>query len=497
MYAEVRSSERQGHGQPKSISTYLGKVIDLEKGLFQNKKLGVFKYSLDSGFEEADINLSTSPNVQAQEKAILDFGSSHLLAEYSKQIGFWDLCRQTLPDCSDSLMALLFFYVEMAESNNEAMRWLSGSFSRLLFPMAQLQPRSVGELLARLGEETIKRDFFSRYLNSLPPSCKKKAILVDGAGLPNAVHFPSAAVIDHNGEISEEVRLIFVVDAESGLPLFFRYDPGDVFDGAWLKATLHELEKLGVSVGTAVLDAGYCSQDNIKALYGEKIDFLIRLPVYGKLFRDSLNACKDEALSDSCRHMHNDRAVGVKRIDASLFGRRAYLHLCVDYDSRNEGLKSFAEGAVADETARSRGGAYTDEMGFFALVSSKKIESDDLLPLYCTRQTVEQVFDARKNDFHMPPSLSPSLEVHSEETFRGHLMLTFMANILRLKLDQRFKGDEIFTARNALIEMRNLKCKVYDDAVLMKGMTKDMRKIAELVGISVPEMMSLPLERLQ
>ncbi|MDR1086436.1 MAG: hypothetical protein LBP22_16655, partial [Deltaproteobacteria bacterium] len=86
------------------------------------------------------------------------------------------------------------------------------------------------------------------------------------------------------------------------------------------------------------------------------------------------------------------------------------------------------------------------------------------------------------------------LRTHSEETFRGHIMLTFMATIMYLKLNQCFKGHKVLTAQNAIIEMRNLKCKVFDHCLLVKETAKDMREICKIVGIKVPNKIRLPIK---
>jgi hypothetical protein len=489
LYAEVRSSERkEGVNVPKSIPLYLGKVIDLEKGLFKNKKWGVFKYTIDSGVEKTDLQDPTLVSIYRNEKTILDFGASYLLTEFAKIAGFWELFRETLPNREDSLMAMVFYYVEMSTSNQEAVRWLRGSFSSLLFPVAQLQSQRISELLEKLGDEAVVRSFFSRYLKTQLSQDKKTGILIDSTGLPNAIHFPLTAVSNHNGEVSEEVRLIFVVDTKTGLPLFFRYNAGNIVDIKTLKATLAELAENGVSVKHAIVDAGYCSEENIEALCEAKIHFLTRLPANRKLYVDAISKYKENVLSDQCRHMYQDRVIGIRRIYTSFYGHRGYLYLCVDYNNRNEQIKKFTKSAIADKLPRRKWSSHTNKMGFFALVSSEKIKPEDLLPLYYTRQTVEQVFDVSKNNTHILP-----LRTHNEETFRGHIMLTFMAIILHLKLNQCFKGHKVFTAQNALIEMRNLKCKVYDDCILVKEITKDMREVCKMVGIKVPEKISLPI----
>ncbi|MDR2199505.1 MAG: transposase, partial [Deltaproteobacteria bacterium] len=335
-YAEVRSTERREKGEtPKSKPMYLGKVIDIEKGIFQNRKLGIFKYDLDSGYDTAGVKDQYTRQRLKEEKAILDFGSSHMLHEYYKQIVFLDLFRDTLPKYSDSLMAMIFYYIEMSESNSEAIRWFRGSIANLLFPEARLQSQHISELLSKLGDDAVVRDFFSEYLKKYISPNNKTGVIVDSAGSPNAIHFPITAIGNQNGEISSDVKLLFAIDAKSGMPFFFRYSAGNIVDINILKHTIYELEKFGIDIKYSLLDAGYCSEENFKAMYDSGVNFLTRLPNNRKIFNEAFKTYKEEALSDLHRYVYHDGIVGIKRILASLYGNKGYVYLCVDFNKRN------------------------------------------------------------------------------------------------------------------------------------------------------------------
>ena len=106
-----------------------------------------------------------------------------------------------------------------------------------------------------------------------PADCKPNphgiddGILIDSSGLPNSIRFPLTAVNNHNGVISEEIRLIYVVQQKTGLPLFFRYVAGNVIDVSTLKRTIAELKANGVETNFAILDAGYYTGVNADALF--------------------------------------------------------------------------------------------------------------------------------------------------------------------------------------------------------------------------------------
>ncbi len=70
--------------------------------------------------------------------------------------------------------------------------------------------------------------------------------------------------------------------------------------------------------------------------------------------------------------------------------------------------------------------------GVFVILSSRKIAVNKILPTYYTRQQIEQVFDIGKNYADMLP-----LKSQSKDTFRRHLLLTFIACIiLKIMQDQ-------------------------------------------------------------
>ena len=50
-------------------------------------------------------------------------------------------------------------------------------------------------------------------------------ILVDSTGVPNATRMDITQISNHNGDINREVRLIYVIDRDNGMPIYFRLPP--------------------------------------------------------------------------------------------------------------------------------------------------------------------------------------------------------------------------------------------------------------------------------
>lgn len=111
-------------------------------------------------------------------------------------------------------------------------------------------------------------------------------ILIDSTDLHNAVNMPLTALSNHNGDINLKMRLIYVIDRISGMPLYFRYCLGNVLDITTLRTTVVELKLLGVKTDMALVDAGYYSDANVDALYAGKIAFVSRVGTNRKLFKN-------------------------------------------------------------------------------------------------------------------------------------------------------------------------------------------------------------------
>lgn len=160
-------------------------------------------------------------------------------------------------------------------------------------------------------------------------------VLIDSTGLPNSIHFPLTAISNHNGEINNEVRLIYVVQQKTGLPLYFRYCPGNVIDTMTLIRCLEELKAQEVNIKFAILDAGYYTEENIRELFDNKISFVTRLKcnltIYKELVREYLSSLESkENLVE-----YNGRYVYLKCVPINLHGHSAYAYIGLDIERKS------------------------------------------------------------------------------------------------------------------------------------------------------------------
>ena len=122
--------------------------------------------------------------------------------------------------------------------------------------------------------------------------------------------------------------------------------------------------------------------------------------------------------------------------------------------------------------------------GMMILVSSFKLEKEEVVPFYYMRQAVERLFGFSKDDLRLIP-----LRVHKEETLRGYLLLTFMALVVFVLLKKAIGKKH--TVEEVLLTMRNLKCKVCDSEILIPELTKQQKELVEKLGIIMPKKMGI------
>jgi hypothetical protein len=455
-------------------------VINKEKGIFQSKERGVFIYSLVKGFSE----VSAPSQIPKEEKLILDFGDAYVLHQILERSGYWELFRSILPGLEDTLCTMVSYKVLRGGANCYAFDWWAGSYMRVICPDAKVESQRVSEFLKALGDERIQRAFFPKYLAKISEGQKNHGIVVDSTGMPNDIHFPLTAVSNHNGVISNETRLILAIDRITGLPLLYRYNAGNIVDVTTLKSTILELKAYGVNVDFSILDAGYYSEKNIKALYKDSIRFITRLRPNLRLYK-TLAVENIDGLESRCNAVfYRGRLLYIKCVATELFGRQAYAYVAIDHQRRSEESYAFMKQAFNDKDLsyeeidhKAKG------KGMFIIISSECVEISDILPLYYMRQAIEQVFDLYKNNTELLP-----LRTHGEDTFRGHLMLSFLSTIVYMLVNHLLDGIK-FCAEGAFRTLHNLKCKVFDNYILIKEATKKDNDIVDHLDIELPLML--------
>lgn len=487
IYASLYESFRDNGKVRTRRKENLGRVIDKKNNIFRQKGV-TYQYVLGEGRREVPTSaLSPEPAVTGAEKLILDFGDAWFLQEYLSRQPFYDSIQNTLPHERDTLLALIFYLLLTNRGAScHAKIWYEGNYACLAFPYANLTSQNISRVLKELGREEIQRRFFGEYMSSIYGNDGAAGILVDSTGVPNATKMDITQISNHNGDINREVRLIYVIDRDNGMPIYFRYVAGNIIDVSTLITTVSELGQYGVSVRHAILDAGYFSEKNAVGLFESGIPFMTRLAPNKTAFKDAAAGNMDDLMSQKYACRYGERLVFVKKVPVNVCGHEAYVYLCVDEDMYLMQHKKTILNALDDKKDSDETDAAIKRLGAFAILTSEEVPEDKLLPMYYTRQQVEQVFDISKNYADLLP-----IRVQSEQAFAGHLLICFMATAIMQKLQQellkrRSKKAKSLNAESIFSYLRNQKCKVYKDYAIPQEPRKEVNAIYDIFKVQVP-----------
>lgn len=171
----------------------------------------------------------------------------------------------------------------------------------------------------------------------------------------------------------------------------------------------------------------------------------------------------------------------IKQVEVELYGRMGYAYIVLDPERRGREMRRLMLEAIED--SREKGEALEWELstrGTMVLFSSFEIEKNEVVPMYYMRTKVKQLFGFSKDDLQLLP-----LRVHKEETLRGYLFLMFLTVIVFMLLRKTLENK--YTVEEALMIMRNLRCKVYDKEILVAETDKRQKEILSLLNIIVPK----------
>lgn len=414
-----------------------------------------------------------------KEQLILDFGDGYFLLEFIKNSNLYPILESHfLKECPE-LLPLIIYRLCMQSAMYNCENWVSGNVINVLLKNIDVSSQRISDILLFLSQEKLQRAFFKEYLQLIGGS--EKSVIIDSTGMPTSINHDFNSWGKSDGSIDKQFKLLCVVDQSSKTPLFYRFLPGNLTDVSTIQTTILELQCLGVNNSFVLFDAGYFSEENIRDLYKKKIDFLTRLPSGRLLFKEIILRKISDIESLDYAQVIGSRGVFVKIIPIDLFDNKGFAYVVLDpkkrAKEREELMLSRKKEPVRNKDDDKKS---FDAAGIMVLVSSKIIQEEDVLSCYYLRQSIEQIFSFSKSDLGLLP-----IRHHNNETVRGYLFLQFLLLIFFIKI--REKISDKYTVEQALIILRKLKCKVFDNQLIPSELTSVHKAIFEQFAILVPK----------
>ena len=466
-YAKLPGQSYRVDGKVRKKNVvYLGRVIDKKNNVFYNKERGIFTYDPDTDtYGKADERYVSELKTDGRkrQRVCLDFGDSYFIDALIRSMHYDTVLDQMNYRNKDTLYAMVQYYLITNSSNAHAETWLSGNYASLLYPNANLTSQRISDFLESVGRDDNMMKYFKAHIGWLMEYVSKDpAVIVDSTGLPNNIHFPLTEISSHNGKVSREVRMETAIQRDSGYPLMFKANAGNIVDQSIVTRTVNTLLSFDVHTDFLLLDAGFYNNENIDQLYFANIDFLTRFPAKYSLYNEIVKKHGSSLKVKKNLVEYCGRYVYLERFEVKIGEHKdqpAYLYLGYDIERAGEESHKLLKKAAKDKKSVSAVHKELTETGYFVLISSLPFESEEILPAYYVRQTVEQYFDISKGSSKLTP-----LRVHSEDALNGHLILSQIAATINVYI-QKITNQIYDNREEMLMAMRNQKCMVFNDRI--------------------------------
>ena len=278
----------------------------------------------------------------------------------------------------------------------------------------------------------------------------------------------------------DQINLLLIFDQDADIPVFYRILRGCIPDVSTVTHTMDELKGLGFAGVSMVMDRGFYSENNVRALLKMKYRFTLGVSTSVGYVR--------KAISDHRRNMQSPSSYDEARdvffasvpipFEVPVRGKTpesatAWLHLYYSKEREASEVKDFMKrlkkiregiecGSDDGESARARtyftivkNGKGTllsctekaevikeelEHCGFFAILTSERLGSSEVLTLYRTKDRVEKAFNNLKDRLSMRRT-----GCSSDSCFRGKVFVQFIALMITSHIQKVMRQNELYT----------------------------------------------------
>ena len=444
------------HSKQQTIER-LGKVLylspDKKCGIFDSPIRGLVEYNVTTDtFTKAAINDERikDKNIKYLPMVHTVFGDAYLLLEFLYKKELISLFRAMFNKDNDYERYLVHLCYDILKdgSHISCNNFVSKSFLSYLIPDLGIPSlKSDFSFFKMVSSDNIKLNFFIQFIKLMRKQHPNfgKATYVDSTPLPNDIaNNPFNSLCSHGiAQVAVQMRLVLILDQETGLPVWFEIIPGNVLDVSTLKTITEDVKvSLDIEINDYVLDAGYVSKEIIQTFkIGNKNTFIARMPAkkgypYKELYQNTKNLFQ----KGKYQFKRKDYTYfGIQR-NINIFDSPMYEYVYLDHYNATKGFNKYLE-KYEDEYEKLKDKDKDFQMvkdGYFVLVSNQNKSPKEILEDYYCRTDIEKVFKTSKEYLKLLP-----IHKWTDETVRGKIFTDIVSTIVYLLMRIDLRESEI------------------------------------------------------
>ena len=427
---EIR--HKNGHYYVYKVQGYYDKVAKKPK----SRSLGcIGQIYSDVGF------IPNSIGTEAADFITKEYGATRIVMAANKEL------FGVLKECFPSEFMRIYVLAVLKLLGNLAAKDIDVAYSRsaisAMFPELHLSKNTVSSFLCKLSQQRKEMLKFMREYTA----CDDGNIIFDGSSfIADSRCNPFCEKGYSPGNIGKtQIRLIYAYNRMSHLPVYFRVVPGSATDKATFEAAL---EEIGGKGNIIILDKGFFSEKNIRAMLEFKADFIIPLQKNTVEVDPELKKFSAYELAVPNVFSYHKRVIYFAELVSKKFNG---CRICVYYDCerRQQLMENYLRkiqddnGNVPEEVQASIF-SDTESLGITMLLTSiQGLPARQVYLDYKARWAIEEMFDTHKN------TLGFNMKYETKyETQEGWAFIEFLALLMYHKINGLLVSNDIIKTYN-------------------------------------------------
>lgn len=446
--------------------------------------------------------IPTRGNETRNANSSLDLGHTYFLNENAKKLSLDKLLKKHFGEDYSKILSLVYYILSENSSLHLFEQWFTGV--SLDKDIKNLSSKEISLFLNNLGKSNDKiYSFFSDWVS------KSKH--------ENGVFYDITSISSYSKEIEDvewgynrdsenlpQINIGMLYSKDTKLPLWYDVTQGSISDVSTLKRVVEYNKSLGLKDIIYIMDKGFFSFNNLeKILNKEKV--IIPLPYTTKLSKELLLESKNVISNDNNMFLLDKNLYFFNKIEKKI-NEVKYTFFVIkdkiqhDYKINDLYKKLFEIEEYFLKNSFNNLDLMKDELNiiaksdekFFNIVKQdnklllernqdviekaklkfgttilftniEEINHKDILIEYRSKDKIEKMFNAVKNDIDFK-----RLKVQSSEVMKGKLFVMFIAliidtHILNIKNNSKNKNMNKYTRKEILKELRKIKKIKYND----------------------------------
>ncbi len=458
-----------------------------DKSIKRSRKvsLGILgSITQENGFtpsEKMELKKKSEKSYSKKEVFTYEYGFSKWLFDTLVNDGILEDLKRHFPQLWQFIVLMTFCRIGYKSALKNIPFYLEQSdLQNLLKWDGKMHDQKISDSLFELGSmQKSIHDFMK------PKDKKRKTVLMDATDIVLQSNHISLAQKGYNSELNFQSQfvLLYMYDANSLEPLYYRLLPGNIREISAMKNTI---KISGLEQCVFIADKGFFSESNVEALEDMKMLFIIPLKRDNPLIPyDSLNNIEqtDNYFEFAKRFIfytdtvkHNNR-----NIDLFLDGKLKEQEK-TDYLTR---IKS-----VPESYSKSKFNEKIKTMGTLAIMHNTDLIAQNLYLEYKSRGEVEQFFDHFKNTLEASTSY-----MQREESLNGWMFINYLSMRIIYKLfdilkttplNKKQKLNHRYSINDTIEHLKSIRKIRFDkDDYVIAEINKSTKILLEKMKISI------------